>query len=42
MGDVRALLLCAGIGTRLRPLTNVLPKCLMPVNGRPLLVAPVA
>lgn len=32
-----ALLLAAGIGSRLRPLTDVLPKCLMPVNGRPLL-----
>jgi mannose-1-phosphate guanylyltransferase len=34
---MRALLLCAGIGARLRPLTDVLPKCLMPVNGEPLL-----
>jgi mannose-1-phosphate guanylyltransferase len=34
---VKALLLAAGIGARLRPLTNVLPKCLMPINGRPLL-----
>jgi mannose-1-phosphate guanylyltransferase len=33
----KALLLCAGTGTRLRPLTDVLPKCLMPINGRPLL-----
>jgi mannose-1-phosphate guanylyltransferase len=32
-----ALLLAAGIGSRLRPLTDVLPKCLMPINGRPLL-----
>lgn len=37
MADVRALLLCAGKGTRLLPLTNVLPKCLMPIGGRPLL-----
>ncbi|WP_197470311.1 sugar phosphate nucleotidyltransferase, partial [Oleiphilus sp. HI0117] len=35
--DIRALLLSAGLGTRLRPLTNNWPKCLMPINGRPLL-----
>ncbi|WP_026350090.1 nucleotidyltransferase family protein [Bordetella sp. FB-8] len=34
---MRALLLCAGLGTRLRPLTDFLPKCLVPINGRPLL-----
>ena len=33
----KALLVAAGIGTRLAPLTDVLPKCLMPVDGRPLL-----
>lgn len=33
----KALLVAAGIGSRLRPLTDVLPKCLMPINGRPLL-----
>jgi mannose-1-phosphate guanylyltransferase len=32
-----ALLLAAGLGTRLRPLTDVLPKCLAPIHGRPLL-----
>jgi mannose-1-phosphate guanylyltransferase len=34
---VRALLLAAGLGTRLRPLTDQWPKCLMPINKRPLL-----
>lgn len=34
---MRALLLAAGLGTRLRPLTNFLPKCLAPIGGRPLL-----
>jgi mannose-1-phosphate guanylyltransferase len=32
-----ALLLAAGLGNRLQPLTSVLPKCLMPIHGRPLL-----
>ena len=32
-----ALLLSAGLGTRLRPFTKDLPKCLMPVSGRPLI-----
>jgi len=34
---MKALLLAAGLGTRLRPLTNGWPKCLMPIKGRPLL-----
>ncbi len=34
---MKALLLAAGLGTRLRPLTNKMPKCLVPINGRPLL-----
>jgi len=33
----KAILLSAGFGTRLRPLTNTLPKCLVPINGKPLL-----
>ena len=34
---MRALLLAAGIGSRLRPLTDTTPKCLVPIHGRPLL-----
>ncbi len=37
-GQVRtALLLAAGMGTRLAPLTYALPKCLVPVSGTPIL-----
>ncbi|MDY7577032.1 nucleotidyltransferase family protein [Herbaspirillum sp. RTI4] len=34
---MKALLLAAGFGTRLRPLTNTIPKCLVPIHGQPLL-----
>jgi mannose-1-phosphate guanylyltransferase len=33
----RALLLAGGMGSRLRPLTDSIPKCLVPIGGRPLL-----
>jgi len=34
---MKALLLCAGYGQRLRPLTHNIPKCLVPICGKPLL-----
>ena len=34
---MRAILLAAGFGTRLMPLTANIPKCLVPIKGRPLL-----
>ena len=34
---MKAVLLAAGLGTRLAPLTNSLPKVLVPVRGEPLL-----
>lgn len=34
---MRALLLAAGIGSRLRPVTDTIPKCLVPIHGKPLL-----
>jgi mannose-1-phosphate guanylyltransferase len=33
----KAFLLAAGVGSRLRPLTDSTPKCLVPVGGRPIL-----
>ena len=34
---MKAFLLAAGKGTRLRPLTDTTPKCLLPICGKPLL-----
>jgi mannose-1-phosphate guanylyltransferase len=37
LSPVRAFLLAAGFGTRLKPITDNVPKCLVPVGGQPLL-----
>ena len=35
--EYRALLLAAGLGTRLKPFTDSKPKCLIDIGGKPLL-----
>ncbi len=34
---MKAIILAAGFGTRLLPFTDIIPKCLFPIAGRPLL-----
>jgi mannose-1-phosphate guanylyltransferase len=34
---VKAFLLAAGVGSRLRPITDAVPKCMVPIGGQPML-----
>lgn len=34
---MKAILLAAGLGTRLKPVTDLVPKCLVPIRQKPLL-----
>jgi mannose-1-phosphate guanylyltransferase len=34
---VKAFLLAAGVGSRLRPITDTVPKCMLVIGGRPLM-----
>ena len=34
---MKAFLLAAGVGSRLRPITDTIPKCMLPIGGGPLL-----
>ncbi len=37
MGNMKAMIFAAGLGTRLKPFTENSPKAMAPVNGKPLL-----
>ena len=37
MRMMKAFLLAAGLGVRLRPITNTIPKCMIPIGGKPML-----